>query len=242
VETEHAELRQELEAEPERETLALRANVSNVRAELLAARERLKREARDPKALRSIERDLGRAAVHVSLGGSLLPQREASVPKAPSQPAVTYRSGDTVRVKSSGLLATVLEADQGKVRLQVGSIKLVLRSEDLEPARAPKAKSQPRPAKKASVKAALPTAVRTSDNTLDLRGERVEEALDKVDGFLDRLLNIGEQLGFVLHGHGTGALKSAVRAHLQASSYVEHSSAADADSGGDAFTIFWLRG
>jgi len=55
------------------------------------------------------------------------------------------------------------------------------------------------------------------------------------------MLNIGEQLGFVLHGHGTGALKSAVRAHLQASSYIEQAQPADADSGGDAFTIFWLR-
>ncbi|HYQ18009.1 MAG TPA: Smr/MutS family protein, partial [Polyangiaceae bacterium] len=87
----------------------------------------------------------------------------------------------------------------------------------------------------------LPTAVRTSINTLDLRGERVEEGLSKVDAFIDRLLNVGEPLGFVLHGHGTGAMKSAVRQHLRASSHIEQSQAADADSGGDAFTIFWLR-
>jgi DNA mismatch repair protein MutS2 len=78
-------------------------------------------------------------------------------------------------------------------------------------------------------------------NTLDLRGERVDVALDKVDAFLDRMLNVGETAGFVLHGHGTGALKSAVRAHLRASSYVEQSRVADPDSGGDAFTVFWLR-
>jgi DNA mismatch repair protein MutS2 len=242
VEAEQAEARQELEQELERETLALRANVSKVRAELLAARERLKREAQDPKALRSIERDLGRAAVHVSLGGSLLPERAQAAPEPAPVASVAFKSGDTVRVKSSGLLASVLDADQDKLRLQVGAIKLVLRSQDVEPARAAKPKAQARPQKKTkSQSSPLPTAVRTSDNTLDLRGERVEEALDKVDAFLDRLLNLGEQLGFVLHGHGTGALKSAVRSHLQASSYVEHSEAADADSGGDAFTVFWLR-
>jgi DNA mismatch repair protein MutS2 len=243
VEAEHAAARQELEQELERETLALRANVSKVRAELLAARERLKREAQDPKALRSIERDLGRAAVHVSLGGSLLPERAQARAEAAAPPSVVFESGDTVRVKSSGLLATVLDADDDKLRLQVGAIKLVLRAHDVEPAQATRPKARPRAQKKAkSPSATLPSAVRTSDNTLDLRGERVEEALDKVDVFLDRLLNIGEQLGFVLHGHGTGALKSAVRSHLQASSYVEHSEPADADSGGDAFTVFWLRG
>ena len=240
----HEEERQELAAEVARETLALRANVSKIRAELLAARERLKHEAHDPKALRSIERDLGRAAVHVSLGGSLLPTREAiATARAPSPPQVVYKSGDSVRVKSTGLLATVLEADADKLRIQVGAIKLILRAEDVEAAAAPrKSKPSPRPARKSSLASSTrSSAVRTGMNTLDLRGERVDVALDKVDAFLDRMLNVGETAGFVLHGHGTGALKSAVRAHLRASSYVEQSEVADPDSGGDAFTVFWLR-
>ena len=244
LETEHANARSELDAEVERETLALRANVSKIRAELLAARERLKHEAHDSKALRSIERDLGRAAVHVSLGGSLLPAREpAAAPlRAPALPSVVYASGATVRVKSSGLLATVLEADTSKLRVQVGSVKLTLRAEDVEAATAPRQQKQPAKAHKPKLASAgLPVAVRTSMNTLDLRGERVDVALDKVDAFVDRMLNVGEPLGFVLHGHGTGALKSAVRTHLRGSSCVEQSQAAEADSGGDAFTIFWLR-
>jgi DNA mismatch repair protein MutS2 len=242
LEAEHDSERAELEAEVARETLALRANVSKIRAELLAARERIKHEAHDPKALRSIERDLGRAAVHVSLGGSLLPAREAPLlARAPRAPSIVYKSGDSVRVKSSGLLATVLEADNDKLRIQVGSIKLILRSEDVEAAQAPRKQKQATRAHKSIASSALPAAVRTSMNTLDLRGERVDVALDQIDVFLDRMLNVGEPLGFVLHGHGTGALKSAVRAHLKASSYIEQSQAADPDSGGDAFTIFWLR-
>ncbi len=247
LESEHENERAELEAEVARETLALRANVAKIRAELLAARERLKHGAHDPKALRSIERDLGRAAVHVSLGGSLLPsasQEPAARPAKPSAPSVVYKSGDTVRVKSSGLLATVIDADTDKLRIQVGSIKLILRCEDVEAAKATqKQKQQPaaRTRKSALATASLPSAVRTITNTLDLRGERVDVALDKVDAFLDRMLNVGEQHGFVLHGHGTGALKSAVRSHLQASSYIEQSQPAEADSGGDAFTVFWLR-
>jgi DNA mismatch repair protein MutS2 len=239
----HEQERLELEAEVARETLALRANVSKIRAELLAARERLKHEAHDPKALRSIERDLGRAAVHVSLGGSLLPAREPVTPAQPqSPPRVIYKSGDSVRVKSTGLLATVLEADAHKLRIQVGAIKLILRAEDVEPAAAPKkSKQAARPSRQSLVSSALPSPVRTSANTLDLRGERVDVALDKVDAFLDRMLNVGETTGFVLHGHGTGALKSAVRTHLRASSYVEQSQVAEPDSGGDAFTVFWLR-
>jgi DNA mismatch repair protein MutS2 len=245
LETEHESERAELAAEVERETLALRANVSKIRAELLAVRERLKHQAHDPKALRSIERDLGRAAVHVSLGGSLLPERAAPdasrAVSSRSTPSVVHKSGDTVRVKSSGLLATVLEADADKLRLQVGSIRLILRAEDVEAAQAPRKQKQAARAHKSLAASALPAAVRTSMNTLDLRGERVDVALDQVDAFIDRMMSVGEPLGFVLHGHGTGALKSAVRSHLQASSYIEQSRPADPDSGGDAFTIFWLK-
>jgi DNA mismatch repair protein MutS2 len=137
VEAEHVAERGALQAELERETLALRANVSKVRAELLSVRERLKREAGDPKALRAIERDLSRAAGHVSLGGSLLPERAPTRVASAPVAAITFKSGDTVRVKSSGMLASVLDVDADKVRLQVGAIKLVLRAEDVESARAP---------------------------------------------------------------------------------------------------------
>lgn len=241
-EAEQQQRREELEAELERETLALRGNVSKLRAELLAVRERLKREGQDPKALRSIERDLGRAAAPVALGGSLIPERARAQAPRPSGPRFDFKAGDAVRVSSSGLLATVLEAEQDKLRLQVGAIKLVLRPEDVEPAQARRPQKQAARAHTSSLAArALPAAVRTSLNTLDLRGERVDEALSKVDAFVDRMLNTGEPLGFVLHGHGTGALKSAVRTHLRASSHIEQSQPADTDSGGDAFTVFWLR-
>jgi DNA mismatch repair protein MutS2 len=100
---------------------------------------------------------------------------------------------------------------------------------------------------KSTYKSATPpklalSAQRTEATTLDLRGQRFDEAMAQVDGFIDRLLGINEVAGFVLHGHGTGALKSGVREHLRASAYVEHSRPAEADEGGDAFTVFWLRG
>ncbi len=82
--------------------------------------------------------------------------------------------------------------------------------------------------------------VRVASNTLDLRGERVEEALDRVDAFIDKMLSSGERSAFVLHGHGTGALKQAVREHLKLSSHVTSSEPADPEDGGDAFTVFWL--
>jgi DNA mismatch repair protein MutS2 len=68
----------------------------------------------------------------------------------------------------------------------------------------------------------------------------VLEAL--LDAFLDRMLAAGEPAGFVLHGHGTGRLKDAVRAHLAAAPYVARAAPAEPEDGGDAFSVFWIKG
>jgi dsDNA-specific endonuclease/ATPase MutS2 len=79
--------------------------------------------------------------------------------------------------------------------------------------------------------------VRTSVNTCDLRGMRAEEALDAVERFLDSLTLARLSPAFILHGHGTGALKVAVRAWLPRCRYVRGWRPADADEGGDAYTV-----
>jgi DNA mismatch repair protein MutS2 len=86
------------------------------------------------------------------------------------------------------------------------------------------------------------TPLRIEETICDLRGKRVEEGLGLVDSFLDELLRRQEVGGYVLHGHGTGAMKEAVRQHLRAHAVIETSRACERDEGGDAFTVFWLRG
>ena len=85
------------------------------------------------------------------------------------------------------------------------------------------------------------SALRTPANTANLVGQRVEPALERLDGFIDGLLRSGEPVGFVLHGHGTGALRNAVRAHLAQHPCVTRAEPADREDGGDAFTVLWLR-
>jgi len=86
-----------------------------------------------------------------------------------------------------------------------------------------------------------PAEVRTSSNTLDLRGTRVDEALDQVDKFLDQLFGSGEAAAFIIHGHGTGALKAAVRAYLKDSPYPQHFRTGTPEEGGDGITIVKLK-
>lgn len=74
-------------------------------------------------------------------------------------------------------------------------------------------------------------------NTLDLRGYRVEEALDELEAFLDKASLVNLTPVSIIHGHGTGALKSAVRDFLSSSPYVAKFRAGENTEGGDGVSV-----
>ncbi len=231
----------EADLELGREARELTALVRAARDEVRAARQRLKQGDLDADALRDAERSVSRAAEHIALGGTL-ERHVASRGEAPSPGAPPLlRVGATVRLKRLGTFATVEdEPERGQVRLRAGAVRLTVPLSNVEPAPDRAGPRKPRAEKPRSSSVRAPV-VRTSENMLDLRGTRVDDALARLDAFLDIMMGEGLPLGFVLHGHGTGAVKSAVREHLGGSGYVEHSRAAEPDEGGDAFTVFWIR-
>jgi DNA mismatch repair protein MutS2 len=81
---------------------------------------------------------------------------------------------------------------------------------------------------------------RTSDATLDLRGMRVDDALSEVDRFVDDSLLAHREVVFVIHGHGTGALRDAVRVHLKMHAAVARWRPGQEKEGGDGITVAWL--
>ena len=83
-------------------------------------------------------------------------------------------------------------------------------------------------------------AVQVRIPLLDVRGMRVDETLRVVELELDRATRAGEEGVHVLHGHGSGALKAAVREHLQRSPYVSKARSAEAYEGGDGVTVVEL--
>lgn len=257
----HAALLREIEEERaavrerEREKLAregrdLMAAVRQARAELRDVSVRVRQGELSREELRAAERTVDGAARLVALDSELAKLQlrapaEGPAPANPEQLAV----GRRVALPHLGTEGEIVEAPhRGMVRVLVGGLKLAVPIEKVT-----LAASQKQPARGGSKGAKssrrkegtltfveAPAPVRTAATTLDLRGARVDEALERVDGFIDELLRRRERAGFVLHGHGTGALKSAVREHLAASRHVDRSRPAEPDEGGDAFTVFWI--
>ena len=87
-----------------------------------------------------------------------------------------------------------------------------------------------------------PLALQSRANTLDLRGQRADEALAEIEAFLDRTALEGADTVFVIHGHGTGALRKIVREYLATSPYVERFRAGGAGEGGDGVSVVSLKG
>ncbi|MEO7034811.1 MAG: Smr/MutS family protein [Polyangiaceae bacterium] len=248
LEAERHAFREQAAREVERDLRDLRVSVRTARTELENVRIRIRGSAPDASAFRELERDLSRVAAQVAIGGQFAEQSPTAAPAARELSQQELRVGQTVRHRTLGATGQILElCDRDQVRVMIGAMKLLVPVRELAVTGngAPKARASAQ--KKAKPKGSpqpklLAAPQRTQATTLDLRGERLEAALDRVDPFIDRLMSSNEPAGFVLHGHGTGALKLHVREHLRASTYVEHSRAAEADEGGDAFTVFWVRG
>lgn len=83
----------------------------------------------------------------------------------------------------------------------------------------------------------IPHTLQMQYNTCDLRGLKVEEALNKLESDLDKMIRSAIITAVIIHGHGTGALKEAVRNKLKTSSYVKKFRPGEYGEGGDGVTI-----
>lgn len=149
--------------------------------------------------------------------------------------------GDKLLVKELHQTVTVLSKPdkKGKIFVQLGNIKTKMDKEKL----APYDKKYENKSKGYIPVNVEPFELRRREvsNRLDIRGKTVEDALDALELFLDQasLANFSEVS--VIHGHGTGALKSAVREFLKTSPYVSTFRPGGDGEGGDGISIIDLK-
>jgi DNA mismatch repair protein MutS2 len=224
-----------------REAEQLMSELRSARAELDQARTLLRKHERDAQQLAEAEKKIQKAAAPVSVGSELataLAQNETRA--AFSAPELTI--GARVYVPRLRAEAVVVEGPQkNKVLVAVGAMKLWVDMPDLrKPETAAAEADVAVPARELGRTESAP--MRSTDNTIDVRGLRADDALAMLDSFIDRLYSGPMRVGFVLHGHGSGALRAAVREHLKAAPpYVQTTRPGAPDEGGEAITVFYLE-
>jgi DNA mismatch repair protein MutS2 len=103
------------------------------------------------------------------------------------------------------------------------------------------APAKPEPRRRPPLEAARPAPLAGGTTWCDLRGLRVEEALERTIVTLDRAASEGRDRVSIVHGLGTGALRDAVREYLRGSPYAVRFAAGSPEEGGDGVTLVDLR-
>lgn len=215
------------------------AELRGARAEIDHARKKLRQG--QTSTIAEVERAIDHAA---GKARAAAPPRDLEGAHESPPPAESLVPGASVRIVSTGATGRVLASpERGRVLVQLGSARMQVKLPELRldkrgpgAARGPGAVTVTRSVETAP----LVVTPRHPGNTLDLRGERVDDALARVDEFLDGALRQGWDAAYVLHGHGTNALKNAVRAHLAGHPAARQALPGERGDGGDGVTVVLL--
>jgi DNA mismatch repair protein MutS2 len=239
-----------------------------VHGEAISALRAARREIEDvrkdvrAKAQAATPDDVRQATRRLVAPGAAVAQHEPKRDLPPGTPATAEQlvPGTPVIVQRLGRCEVAAAAADGKVEVRLGQMHATVPIGDVlldthRGARRAERERERDLAAAAIEKPAGPSVVlvdgvpaggrataRTIDSTIDVRGQRVDEAVANVERFLDESLLANRDTMFVVHGHGTGALRAAVRAHLAAHRAIDTCRAGEPNEGGDGVTVAFLKG
>ena len=152
------------------------------------------------------------------------------------------RIGDVVDVITLGCKGTIQKLlGKEKFEASINGFAMVLSRDEISSVSSPAPqKSKSKHTSFSNKENARGSVMRSTHNTCDLRGCRVEEAFLKLEEYFDQQILKQRRTVFILHGHGTGVLKKAIRNWLSSCSYVQSWRKAKHGEGGDAFTVVEL--
>jgi DNA mismatch repair protein MutS2 len=212
--------------------------VEELRADVSEVREALERESLTEAAL-------DQAISQAEAGLARLPAAEP-VPEPEPVEVRTWRLGERARSRSGGWEGRIAALDRGgrRATLEAGGMRVTVDVDDLVLAAVGEV-----PAGRAANEATSPNTnesalrlerARHVASSLDLRGARVDEALEALTRYLDDAGLAGLNKVLIIHGMGTGALRDAVRAEASGHPLVRSLRPGERGEGGDGATIVEL--
>lgn len=144
-----------------------------------------------------------------------------------------FKKGDSVEVLSYGQKGDIIEVDEKlkEAVVQMGIIKMKLPFDEL--------KKRKKEIQKSVVRRSVSTS--SVKRSLDLRGERYEDALVRLDKYLDQALLQNFQTVEIIHGKGTGALQKGVQQSLKKDRRVKSFRGGMPSEGGFGVTIVEMK-
>lgn len=174
------------------------------------------------------------------IAGQRLPSRQ---PAAQPKPGFRPQAGDRVRIPRLAQTAEVLtNPDQdGEFMVRFGLMKMTVSLVDVESLQGekPDLPTKPAPAPTPTPAPTPPApAIRTSRNTLDIRGSRVADAEHRLE---QEIVKAEAGPLWIIHGHGTGKLRQGVQEFLKHHPQIDRYEAAEQTDGGSGVTVAYVR-
>jgi len=126
-----------------------------------------------------------------------------------------FKPGDQVFITPMNKTGTVLQSDRGKVKVQIGTLALNIKEQDLRFISSEEVK-RPAPKRRQQGRKLSPK----SRQQIDLHGCRVDQALSILEETISRCIVEGAQELEVIHGIGTGKLREAIVIYLEKSDVI----------------------
>lgn len=238
AETLHDEVSRKAAMLKERERELQQQQEQAIQAAIAQAREEI------AQVIRRLQKGPGTAqdAQHATEDLNQIANRSQPARSQPAQIKTGFRPqvGDRVRIPRLGQTAEVLSAadDDGELTVRFGLMKMTVSLADVESPQGEKPEIPEKP--KSTTPAPTPSpapsapAIRTSKNTIDLRGSRVSDA----EITLERAIAAATPGPlWIIHGHGTGKLRKGVQEFLQRHPQISHYEFADQTDGGRGVTV-----
>ena len=205
-------------------------NARNEAESVLADLKRMRKESSSPNAEAiALRKRLNDGIDKLS---EELSQKSESLHNAPK----TVRVGENVEIvhlKTSGTVLTTPN-NKGEVEIQAGIIKMKVHLSQL---RILKPKKQ----KKTTVMAKTGVMARNVPLEIDVRGQAIDEAIPDIDRYLDEAMLAGLHEVNIIHGKGTGVLRTGVQRHLKTHMNVKSYRLGVYGEGEDGVTVVTLK-
>jgi DNA mismatch repair protein MutS2 len=228
IEDERRETIAKARAEGELEVALLKRNLDSLKAQLKKASQPL-------TAIRAIEEKMEKLEEKV----------ESPVERKSEQSSVTsnqgLKLGEKVTVSSLNAEGVVTALGESDAEVQIGTIRVRAKMSDLIRKQLAEEKSQKEKQKQQpSSTVNRPSSV-SPGMEVDLRGLMAEDALDKMDRYLEQAYLSGLPWVRIIHGKGTGKLRQAVRETLKGHAYVKSFEEGASNEGGEGVTVAKLN-
>ena len=168
-------------------------------------------------------------------------QLQRSVAREAAEPQIAV--GSAVKLDGEGSAGRVVELSGKNATVVFGMIKTTVPVSRLRLTMASPDKSSPRQTS-SFVSASTTNDMRSRQLSfkpeIDVRGMRVDEAVQAVTYFIDDAVQFGSSRVRILHGTGTGALRQYIRAYLKTVSGVKEAHDEDVRFGGAGITVVEL--